>query len=563
MFSSVYSGAILGVHSYILQIETDISDGLPTFTMVGFLSAQVKEAGERVRVALRSQGFHLPAKRITVNCMPADLPKRGLILDLPVAVSLLSCLGEIPDGELGNLFLAGGLSLDGEVTPVRGVLPMVLEAKRAGLSRCILPADNVKEGASVHGMTCIGVHSLADVVRCLTLPPEEREKLYPPEPPVDEAALLRDNCWSDVPDFGDVRGQEGVKRGMEIAAAGFHNLLMVGPPGSGKSMMAKCLPGILPPLTPQESLEVSSIYSIAGELPKGQSLITKRPFLAPHHTITPQALTGGGSYPKPGSLSLAHRGVLFLDELPEFGRDNLNILRQPLEDHRIIVSRSTGNYEYPTRFMLVAAMNPCPCGYYPDREHCSCSESSILRYMQKVPGPILDRFDLCLDAPRVPVELLMEQPDGGSEKSAAIRERVLQARERQRLRFIKEDSLQFNADMSSADVERYCALGRKEKLLIEDIFQKMNLSARAYHRILKVARTIADLDMMQEIREEHLMEAIGYRSADRGAPGKEGMVSGREAARLSGHRSRTGKAGSPRSQAALQSDREGGVHDAV
>ena len=557
MFSSVYSGAVLGVHSYILQIETDISDGLPTFTMVGFLSAQVKEAGERVRVALRSQGFHLPAKRITVNCMPADLPKRGLILDLPVAVSLLSCLGEIPAQELENLFLAGGLSLDGEVTPVRGVLPMVLEAKRAGLSQCILPAGNVKEGASVHGMNCIGVHSLTEVVRCLTTPREEREKVFPSEPPVDETVLLRKNCWSDVPDFGDVRGQEGVKRGMEIAAAGFHNLLMVGPPGSGKSMMAKCLPGILPPLTPQESLEVSSIYSIAGELPEGQSLITKRPFLAPHHTITPQALTGGGSYPKPGALSLAHRGVLFLDELPEFGRDNLNILRQPLEDHRIVVSRSTGNYEYPTRFMLVAAMNPCPCGYYPDREHCSCSQSSILRYMQKVPGPILDRFDLCLDAPRVPVELLMDRPDEGSEKSSVIRERVLQAREIQRVRFSgEEESLQFNADMSSADVERYCTLGRKEKLLIEDVFSRMNLSARAYHRLLKVARTIADLDMAQEIREEHLMEAIGYRSADRGAPGKEGMVSGADGVHMEGHRSRVVRAEESRRRTALQRGKE-------
>lgn len=526
MFSSVCSGAILGVHSYLLQIETDISDGLPTFTMVGFLSAQVKEAGERVRVALRSQGYHLPAKRITVNCMPADLPKRGLILDLPVAVALLSCLGEVPPEDLSDVFLAGGLSLDGEVTPVHGVLPMVLEAKRAGLKRCILPAQNVKEGACVHGMVCIGVHSLKDVVRYMTLSGAEREKEFPPEPPVDEEELLRGSGRAGVPDFGDVRGQDGVKRGMEIAAAGFHNLLMVGPPGSGKSMMAQCLPGILPPLTPEESLEVSSIYSIAGELPEGVPLIVKRPFLAPHHTVTPQALTGGGSYPRPGVLSLAHRGVLFLDELPEFGRDNLNILRQPLEDHRIVVSRSSGNYEYPTRFMLIAAMNPCPCGYYPDREHCSCSQVSIVNYMNRVPGPIMDRFDLCLDAPRVPVEMLMNDGSGAAERSALIRERVMCAREIQRERFSgQSEALQFNADMSSSDVERYCPLGRAQKSLMKEAFARMNLSARAYHRILKVARTIADLENSETIREEHLMEAIGYRSSERGMPGNEGMVS--------------------------------------
>ena len=527
MFSSIYSGGVLGVHSYLLQIETDISDGLPTFTMVGFLSAQVKESGERVRVALRSLGIHLPPRRITVNCTPADLPKRGLILDLPIAVGLLACLGIVKTDGLDKIFVAGGLSLDGVVTPVRGVLPMVQEAQKCSLQICLLPKENVREGAAVHGIDCIGISSLAEVIRYLNMTPSERDIAFAPEPPIDDQRLLAECAQRGVPDFGDVRGQEGVKRGMEIAAAGFHNLLMVGPPGSGKSMMASCLPGILPPLSPEESLEVSAIYSIAGELPEGQALITQRPYLAPHHTITPQALTGGGTYPKPGTLSLAHRGVLFLDELPEFGRENLNILRQPLEDHRIVVSRSTGNYEYPTRFMLVAAMNPCPCGYYPDQEHCTCSQPEILRYLHRIPGPILDRFDLCIDAPKVPIDLLMNRKEENIEHSADILRRVLKARERQQERFHDGTSLQFNADMTAADVERFCPLGEKEKRLIQQVFSQMNLSARAYHRVLKTARTIADLDDCDSIHEEHIAEAIGYRCTDRGQPGREGMVSTR------------------------------------
>ena len=284
MFSSVYSGAILGVHSYLLQIETDVSDGLPTFTMVGFLSAQVKESGERVRVALRSQGIHLPPRRITVNCTPADLPKRGLLLDLPVACGLLACLGIVESSTLSDVFIAGGLSLDGEVTPVRGILPMVQEAYKGGLKRCLLPKENVQEGAAVQGIDCIGVASLAEVIQYLTLPQQQRDQCFPPQQRTSSEMSSGACLQEGIPDFGDVRGQEGVKRAMEIAAAGFHNLLMVGPPGSGKSMMAKCLPGILPPLSPEESLEVSAIYSIAGELPKGQALITRRPYLTPHHT---------------------------------------------------------------------------------------------------------------------------------------------------------------------------------------------------------------------------------------------------------------------------------------
>lgn len=537
-----------------------------------------------VRVALRNNGVHLPPSRITVNCTPADIPKRELILDLPVAVGILACMGKIMTPGLGNLFIGGGLSLDGEVTGIRGVLPMVLKAKEEGIRTCLLPAENVREGAAVSGMKCVGFHTLEEVMGYLNLSEEQRDEEFPPErnlfdtyspagcgvvgcaiktaasDDVKEERIQReDDCavserdssvngalagnifsraMEGIPDFGDVRGQEGVKRGLEIAAAGFHNLLMVGPPGSGKSMMAKCLPGILPPLSLEESLEVSSIYSIAGELPEGQALITRRPYLSPHHSITVQALAGGGSYPKPGVISLAHRGVLFLDELPEFGRECLNVLRQPLEDHRIIVSRSTGNYEYPTRFMLIGAMNPCPCGYYPDRKMCTCTQPEIHRYMLRVPGPILDRFDICVDAPKVPVELLMVK-GGHGERSADIRTRVLAAREIQRERFAKLNGqveitgretgvrnrrqILFNADMGPAEVEKFCVLNGREKKFIREIFHSMNLSARAYHKILKVARTIADLEGAPDITEDHLAEAVGYRTNERGGPTAEGM----------------------------------------
>lgn len=540
MFSTVTSGAVQGVNSYLLHIETDISDGLPVFNMVGFLSAQVKEAGDRVRVALRNNGIHLPPSRITVNCTPADIPKRELILDLPVAVGILACMGRVISDGLQDLFIAGGLSLDGEITSVRGILPMVLRAKEKGIRICLLPEANVKEGTAVSEMTCIGFRRLSEVMTFLNLSQEDRRKIILHDAERADAAMKEsDNCsgeeqltediftlsMEEIPDFGDVHGQKGVKRGLEIAAAGFHNVLMVGPPGSGKSMMAKCLPGILPPLSLEESLEVSSIYSIAGELPEGQALITRRPYLSPHHSITVQALAGGGTYPRPGVISLAHRGVLFLDELPEFGRNCLNVLRQPLEDHRIIVSRNTGNYEYPTRFMFVAAMNPCPCGYYPDRSICSCTQTEIHRYMMRVPGPILDRFDICVNAPKVPVEVLMS---GGEreESSAAIRARVLTARKIQKERFdyLQEDnSIRFNADMGPAEVERFCVLNEREQIFIREIFDSMNLSARAYHKILKVARTIADLEGSERITEDHLAEAVGYRTADRGHPGVDGM----------------------------------------
>ena len=518
MFSSVVSGAVYGVQSYLLHIETDISDGLPTFTMVGFVSAQVREAGERVRVALHNTGIHLPPKRITVNFTPADIPKRELIADLPVAVGILVAMGLLEQEALRGVFIAGGLSLDGEVTPVRGVLPMVREARREGSHVCLLPQKNVREGAAVRGIRAVGVKSLEEVFRYLRLSSEERDAYLPPEPEPDWKKWEQEQ--GSLADLGDVCGQDGVKRALEIAAAGFHNMLMIGPPGAGKSMLAQCLPGILPVLSEQERLEVSSIYSIAGELPPGEALVRRRPFVAPHHSITRQALVGGGSYPKPGAISLAHRGVLFLDELPEFGKETLNLLRQPLENQKIVIARSSGMYEFPAKFMLIGAANPCPCGYYP-LDRCSCTRAQIQSYQSRIPGPILDRIDLCVDVAPVPVAALLNHKP--KEKSAEVRIRVLAAHARQEERYRGEGIL-FNGEMDAAQTERFCVLGRDEKKFVREVFRSMNLSARAFHRILRVARTIADLEGAEKIQEDHLAEAVGYRSADRGHPGREGML---------------------------------------
>lgn len=507
MFSLVTSGAVIGASSHLMQVETDLSSGLPGFSMVGFVSEQVKEAGDRVRVSLRNCGYTLPTGKITVNIAPADLPKRGMVIDLPVAAGILCCMGELEQISLDGVLILGELGLGGEVRPVRGVLPIVEEAVRCGFRTCLLPQGNVLEGAVAGGIRCVGIRDLPEMISYLKADPEEQARRWP-DREIDVEQLLETADDAPPADFAAVHGQEGVKRAMEIAAAGFHNLLMVGPPGSGKSMMAKCLAGILPPLSREEALEVSRIYSIAGRLPEGEPLITRRPFQAPHHSVTVKAFSGGGAVPVPGIISLAHRGVLFLDEMPEFEKDALNILRQPMEDRRIVISRASGSVTFPAGFLLVGAANPCPCGYYPDRNRCRCTQVEIERYQKRIPGPVIDRIDLCVDVPCVPLDSILGEAKG--ESSAQIRGRILEARLRQKHRFAGTGT-EFNADMTNAQVEQYCHLGGPVKKLMKQIYEGLGLGARGYTRMLKTARTIADLAGSADIQEQHLAEAAGYR----------------------------------------------------
>lgn len=509
MYSTVITGALQGVSAYPVSVEVDISPGLPTLNLVGSLSQEVREAKERVGVALRNTGFHLPPGRITVNLSPANRRKDGTAFDLPIAVGLLAAMNQIPGKRLENTMFLGELGLDGEIKGVPGVLPIVREAALRGVRQCIVPAANVMEGALIADITVRGAASLQELSAFLLLEEEEGEKLLPAMQ-LDAMQLFQEKAAERIPDFSEVNGQETAKRGAEIAAAGFHNLLMVGPPGAGKSMIAKRIPGILPPLTLEESLEVTSVFSVAGLLKEGEAMVTKRPFKNPHHSITQAALVGGSTIPRPGMISLAHRGVLFLDELPEFQRVALDSLRQPMEEHEIHIARVNGTVTYPSDFMLVCAMNPCPCGFYPDANRCRCTEPQVRRYMGKVSGPILDRVDLCVELQAVDIESLKSSKK--SENSETIRKRIIRARERQKERFY-DTKYRFNGDIEAADMESYCRLGMKEQQYMEQLYRSLNLSARAYHRILKVARTIADLAETPEIGTEHLLEASFYRPA--------------------------------------------------
>lgn len=513
MFSKVLSAGIGGVDAYPVRVEADVSDGLPQFLMVGYLASEVKEAGDRVRTALRNAGYPLPAKRITVNLAPAGVRKAGSRFDLAVAAAVLASMQKLPSENLKGLMIAGELSLSGQVLGIPGVLALVEAARAAGVRRCIVPAGNASEGALIREVEVIGVSDLQELIE-LVRHPESGKRAS-----VDADSLLKRSTLDQEEDFSQVSGQQAVRRAAEIAAAGMHNFLMIGPPGAGKTMIARRIPGILPALSLEEALQITKIYSVAGLLPEREALLTKRPFRAPHHTATAEALAGGGRLPLPGEISLSSGGILFLDELPEFRRAVLEILRQPLEEHQICISRTAGTYVFPADFMLVAAMNPCACGFYPDRKRCRCAQRDVFRYLGRLSQPLLDRIDICIEVPALSYGELQKTEQ--SESSDEIRRRVEKARQLQKERS-KGHAACCNARLKAEDAEKFCMLGTREKELIRQAFDRLSLSARSYHRLLRTARTIADLGQEERVREEHILEALGYRPPDRNEWMREG-----------------------------------------
>ena len=512
MLIKVFGAAVQGIDAYIVTIEASTSRGIKFF-LVGLPDSAVKESHERIISALQMNGYKFPSCQIIINMAPADIRKEGAAYDLPLAIGIMAAVGQMDASLLNDFVIMGELSLDGTLQPVKGALSMAIQAKAEGFKGIILPAQNAPEAAVVDGISVYGAHNIRQVVELLNNAPGHIQTTE------RSANLSASDSVSSYADFADVKGQIAVKRALEVAASGGHNAILIGPPGSGKSMMARALPSILPPLTEDESIETTRIHSVAGFTGHGASLITERPFRHPHHTITNVALTGGGASAQPGEISLSHNGILYLDELPEFSRSALEVLRQPLEDRTIVISRAKYRVEYPASFMLIASMNPCPCGYYnhPTKE-CHCTPAVIERYFGRVSGPLMDRFDLQCEI--LPVGFDDMSSDQKGESSAVIRERVVKARAIQAARFHDEKGVYCNAQMDSRLLRRYANAQPAAIHILGEAMNRLNLSARAYDRILKVARTIADMEASDTIQPHHIAEAIGYRSLDRASWGK-------------------------------------------